>query len=421
MKKRLLTAFLLCFFLHVSGQTTENENNLKDSLETVYKGYYNLMSTQDSIQMNTNDSLKMLRNSIASLKSNYSQFQETLHSISVDMSELTEKELFSDKEQLRQRTEKIVSTAEFVNVANTSLNSIQQFEATSSYLNIVSSLNNPQNMDLGFSLAKEINNVLEETVIKGQNKINGIKSGRFLSFVDNIISSPITESITSAVPVVNSIKSVIDLVMGTAIQGNDVEVEDVAKMKSSLKVYIEHYAALAKAQTEFEQNLANLNIRKDALTSLLGQFSSERINTLSPNTISDPDNVKDLNTVLLDHYEKENVQQQVNAIINENPNNPEITLNDNRLFYPNYAISQAKLITDEIDALTKEYISAYDSYQKRLVEVLNNSKQNNIGDAAKIDDKIKELDSSLNNTIYSFKQGVNNKRLSSKFKNLATY
>lgn len=415
----------LLFLIVITSQITyaqnESKDNLKDSINSVYTAYYSLLKTQDSLQTSTKDSLTKLRNSIESLKSNYSQFNETIESISVDMSEITEKELFSDKEQLRQRKDKIIHTVEFVNAANTSLNSIQQFDATSSYLNIVSSLNNPQNVDLGFSLTKEITNVLKETIIKGNNKLNGIKSNRFLSIVDNIISSPITESITSAIPVVNSIKSVIDLVMGTAIQGNDIKVEAISELKSTLRVYIEHYAALAKAQSEFEQSLANLNLRKDALTSLLTQYASERINTLQPNSISKPEDIENLNNILLKYYEKDLVERKVNHIINEHKNQPEKALNNRRLFYPGYAISQAKLITDEINALTKEYISAYDSYQNQLVGVLTNSKKNNIGDASKINAKIQELEKSLNNTKSSFKKGVNNKRLNTKFKSITRY
>src|SRR5690606_1142035 len=210
-----------------------------------------------------------LSSSIVTLEENYSKFNDLLKSNNEAIRKLTNAELFSLQEQLNQRKSKIINTAEFVNVSNVSLNAIKQIDATSDYLSKVASLNNPENMDLGFSLSKKVMDVLNSTVVKGEKKINGIRTNKFLSLVDNIINSPISESISSAVPVVGALKSVVDLAIGTAVQGDDVSVEDVAKLKNSLRLYIQHYEGLAKAQIEFDQNLANLDIRKNALISLL--------------------------------------------------------------------------------------------------------------------------------------------------------
>src|SRR5690606_41261812 len=149
------------------------------------------------------------------------------------------------QEQLNQRKNKIVNTAEFVNVSNVSLNAIKQIDATSDYLSKVTSLNNPENMDLGFSLSKKVMEVLNSSVVKGEKKINGIRTNKFLAMVDNIINSPISESISSAVPVVGALKSVVDLTIGTAVQGKDESVEDVTTLKNSLKLNIEHYEGRA--------------------------------------------------------------------------------------------------------------------------------------------------------------------------------
>ena len=406
MKKFLYTLILVLASLNLQAQT-----EAKDSLDLLYQRYFELQKKQDS--------LSRLSASISTLEENYSKFNNILISNNEAIRKLTNAELFSLQEQLNQRKAKIVNTAEFVNVSNVSLNAIKQIDATSDYLSKVTSLNNPENMDLGFSLSKKVVEVLNQTVVKGEKKINGIRSNKFLALVDNIINSPISESISSAVPVVGALKSVVDLAIGTSVQGDDVKVEDITALKNSLKLYIEHYEGLSRAQLEFDQNLANLDIRKNALISLLTQYTVERVNTLTPNSVAVSEDLV-LTDLINEHYDRNQIERKVNSITavgsQEELNR---LLSDNRLLYPVYALNQAKFIRDEIDALGKEYISIYQSYQNALENVLNKSKA--IGDAQKIDKKIQELDERLTLVEANFRESVNINRLNSKFKLLMEY
>lgn len=407
MKKLHFCLILLLASLSGKSQTESR----KDSIDVLYQKYFELQKKQDSISH--------LSSSIVTLEENYSKFNDLLKSNNEAIRKLTNAELFSLQEQLNQRKSKIINTAEFVNVSNVSLNAIKQIDATSDYLSKVASLNNPENMELGFSLSKKVMDVLNSTVVKGEKKINGIRTNKFLSLVDNIINSPISESISSAVPVVGALKSVVDLAIGTAVQGDDVSVEDIAKLKNSLRLYIQHYEGLAKAQMEFDQNLANLDIRKNALISLLTQYTVERVNTLSPNSVAVSENLV-LTDLINEHYDRNQIEKKVNSIsVAGSQEDLNKLLSDNRLVYPTYALNQAKFIRDEIDALGKEYISIYDSYQKALEDVLIKSKA--IGDAQKIDKKIKELEDRLTMVEANFRESVNINRLNSKFKLLMEY
>lgn len=407
MKKFLSILILILASLNLQAQT----ETPKDSLDLLYKKYFELQKKQDS--------LGRLSSSITTLEENYSKFNNILISNNEAIRKLTNAELFSLQEQLNQRKAKIVNTAEFVNVSNVSLNAIKQIDATSDYLSKVTSLNNPENMDLGFSLSKKVAEVLNQSVVKGEKKINGIRSNKFLALVDNIINSPISESISSAVPVVGALKSVVDLAIGTAVQGDDVKVEDISKLKNSLKLYIEHYEGLSRAQMEFDQNLANLDIRKNALISLLTQYTVERVNTLTPNSVAVSEDLV-LTDLINEHYDRNQIERKVNSLTAVG-SQEELSrlLSDNRLLYPAYALNQAKFIRDEIDALGKEYISIYQSYQNALENVLVKSKA--IGDAQKIDKKIKELEDRLAMVEANFRESVNISRLNSKFKLLMEY
>lgn len=408
MKKSL---FLLC--LMALPLQSHSQSSLQDSINHLYTRYYEVLKTQDSVTR--------LAGKLNNLEKEYDNFNDLVKSNNEVIKQLTDKELFSQQQQLSQRRNKIIRTSEFVLAANVSLNAIKQLDATSDFHSKIASLNNPDNKDLGFSLSGEVEALLHEKIIRGNKKLNGVRSDKFVGFVNDIISSPLTEAVTTAIPVVESIRSVIDLVVGTAITGKDISLTEVQDLKSSLKVYIVHYEGLAKAQAEFDQNLANLDIRKNALNLLLNQYITERVNTLSPNTVStDPNSESPSNNDLINKYFHKNiVETKVDRIINSDPKNFNRHLNDDRLLYPNYTLNQAKFIRDEIESLGKEYISIYDSYQKALEKTLNNSK--NIGDPQKIQNTIDVLKNNLLKVEDNFNQSLNLVQLNQQFSDLVKY
>lgn len=396
--KKLLIIIILISTSIVSGQVK------KDSLDVIYKKYFELLKTKEKL-----DTVVLKVNN----------FEELMKSNNQIIKKLSDAELFGLKNQLEQRRKKIINTTEFVFASNASLNAIKQLDATSDYLTQISSLNNPQNSDLGFSLSVEIAKILENEIIKGNRKINGVKKNKFLLFIDNIINSPLAEKLTSAVPVVSSIKSVVSLVMGNALKGDDVSIDDVVALKNSLKVYLEHYEGLAKSQTEFEQNLNNLDIRKEGLVLLLTQYTTERSNTLNPNGILEQDKKLTLTKVINKYYTKNIVQKCVDKIINAKPLDYNNHLTNKNLMFPNYALNQAKFIRDEIESLSKEYISIFTTYQSSLKKVLEKSKE--IGDKNKIDTKITELEAKLLAVQVAFDDNLNIYSLNSKFNTLMEY
>jgi hypothetical protein len=207
--------------------------------------------------------------------------------------------------------------------------------------------------------------------------------------------------------------------MGNALKGDDVSIDDVIELKESLKVYLEHYEGLARAQTEFEQNLGNLDIRKEGLVLLLTQYTTERSNTLNPNAILEKDKKLTLTKVINKYYTKSIVQQSVDKIISSNPLDYNNHLINKNLMFPNYALNQAKFIRDEVESLSKEYISIFTSYQTSLKQVLEKSKE--IGDKNKIDNKISELETKLLAVQVAFDDNLNIYSLNSKFNTLMEY
>lgn len=405
-------SFLIFLFLSFpfAGYSQAPSESLRDSVAIIYEKYFDLIKGRDSIQK--------ISSSLSNLQQNLDNFKQIVTENNKLIGEFREDRFHTAQRQFTFRKNKIVNTSEFVYVANVSLNAIRQFDATATYLNKISSLNNPANTDLGFSLKEEVNTILAKNIVKGSKKLNGAPSDKFMSFMSNIIESPITDGFASAVPVVGAIRSVIDIVIGTAVQGKDVSLDDVSRLKGSLKVYIEHYEGLALAQEKFDQNLSNLSIRTHALTELLNVYTAERVNTLTPNTIQ-PSDTTGLTAIINKYYTPKEVSEKVESIIQPNPTAYERHLVNHRLFYPDYALNQAKFIKDEIESLREEYLLTFKTYQRSLEEVLNKSRK--IGDEKEINKTIAELNRRLATVEKNFNESINVESVNSKFRQLSTY
>ena len=66
--------------------------------------------------------------------------------------------------------------------------------------------------------------------------------------------------------------------------------------------------------------------------------------------------------------------KKIDEILSNNPTDYNLHLNNKSLRYPNYALNQAKFIRDEIESLSKEYVSILTTYQLSLEDVLRKSK-----------------------------------------------
>ena len=271
----------MILFLSLIGNNTYGQS-LADSVNFLYAHYFDLTKTKGDVDS--------INTTIKTINVKFADFNTILQSNNTEIKKLTKNHLFSLETQLNIRKNKIINTSDFVFSANTSLNAIKLFDALTKYLDEISTLNNPSDSTLGFSLSTQIQEILSKNIIKGKNKLNNGKTNKFVGFVENIIKSPIIETFATSIPVVNSIKTVIDLVIGTATRGNDIDIKDVMAFKTDLKVYLEHYEGLAKIQDDFSKNINSIDVRKSALITLLSAYTKERISTLTPGVITKNDN-----------------------------------------------------------------------------------------------------------------------------------
>lgn len=391
--------FLFTLFVCLSVQRLSAQV-LQDSLVNLYNNYLNLTK-----QTNRLDSMNGV---ISSLQTQYHNFDAVLRSSNESLKRITNAQLFSFDRTLKLQRTKIINTVDFIRSANTSLNALQVMGSISSYLENIGQLNNPANNELGFALTDDIIKILDARILTKK----GLKTppNKFVSIVKEMMNAPVTTSFVKAIPVVSNIKGVIDLVIHLTATEKNVEVEDLIKLKADLKKYIEHYEGLEQSNLAFTSNLNNLNVRIDALKLILKNYTTERLRPLNPYV--NIDTFRNLTHLVNRYCDKEDAQIKVDRIIDEFKNengtlNYEKALSDTRIFYPEYALNQAQVIYDELQSISRSYLSNLYTYQQNIEKVLVNSKNNKLGDMNKIDGKVKILQALLDNVSEAVKNGVN--------------
>lgn len=387
-----------------------------------------LLSARMSAQTQPADTTKRQAPASAGFADKLSTLEATIKSLEAKLATLeTTKGNQPDalKLEVEGRIKKITNFADFLQSANTSVNAMLLSSNLSAYLNDVSSLNNPNNQDLGFSLADQVEKMMDKTVFKGRGKIAGQEKSRFMSFVKNIINSPITTAIAGVFPVVTSITSVTNLVAGVALGDKDVTVADVANLSTDLKIYVEHYEGLATASYEF--NVANITTKAKleqlqnqlhniALDRIKGMYEEGKIDesALAAKKLSDildqyfnATKVEDLTKMLLDGFKEGDKINYSKALA------------DKRFLFPEFEIARASSVADHLDAHASEILLALGNYQQNLEAVLNKSKSAGIGDASKIDARIQQMRKNLEGVVKSFENAVHTKDVHNKFRRLA--
>ena len=345
-------------------------------------------------------------------------FNETLTEIQDDLKQVRNVQESMLEDNLKSRVQKVVNTTEFVRSANVSLSALVLSNSLTDYLNNVTDLNNPTNRDLGFSLVKSIDKLIEDEIFKGKDRVGGAGKGKFLQIVDNILAMPLIKTFTTTIPVVSSLTSITQLVTNTAITDKNVSSKDLENFREEIGVFIAHYEGLASASRDFNAKITVVSERTLAISLMLRSFAYQRIGSLKPNIIENETlKNKSLREMLLDHYDQISVRNQIKEVLASYTSDDKLdiqgALASDRLNYPDFVINEARFILDEIETISKEYLVAFDEYQVALEGVLNHSKD--IGDPEKIDRKIDELRYKLKEVEAAFLNAVHVEDVNRKF------
>jgi len=165
----------------------------------------------------------------------------------------------------------ILSIAYFVESANNSVNSLNSLLKKDNYRNKITSLNNPVNNELGFSLKNEILAALKPLL----DKVKKTDGGKFKDVIENFLNNPEDNGIKSVkkfMPSLGIFSTVMSLVGNLVIVEKSITKDDLNKFTAKIQQYFFQFRSFILLNAHFAVRFKNLFTKKGDLKQVLGNF-----------------------------------------------------------------------------------------------------------------------------------------------------
>ncbi|MBL7740482.1 MAG: hypothetical protein JNK14_14790 [Chitinophagaceae bacterium] len=254
----------------------------------------------------------------------------------------------------------ILSIAYFIESANNSVNSLNSLLKKDNYRNKITTLNNPVNNELGFSLKNEILAALKPIL----DKVKRTDPGKFRGVIENFLGNPEENGISSVkkyMPVLGIFSTVLSLVGNLVIVERSITREDLNQFIARVQQYFSQYENLNTINEQFGHHLQELVERSEEIKEELKEFLIDCICTMDK-SLAKPSMAEIQVEVLLQrYYDPQKLQHWLDT---------SARCRSGELMYPFDAPTSAKLLTSGVKKLQKEFEALYSDNYKQLKELL---------------------------------------------------
>ncbi len=253
----------------------------------------------------------------------------------------------------------MLAVAYFIESANNSVNSLNSLLKKDNYRNRITTLNNPVNNELGFSLKNEILSALKPIL----DKVKKTDGGKFKDVIENFLNNPEENGIKSVkkyLPSLGIFSTVLSLVGNLVIVERSITKEDLNKFMAKVQQYFYQYEKLNAINEAFGSQVEKLLEKSDEIKEDLKDFLLECITTM--NVSMGKQSLKEMPVELLlqQYYDPQKLQAWLDTCRanNESP------------LYPPDAPTSVKLITSGIKRIQKEFETIYNENYGEMKELI---------------------------------------------------
>ncbi|MBL7742371.1 MAG: hypothetical protein JNN00_02750 [Chitinophagaceae bacterium] len=278
----------------------------------------------------------------------------------------------------------ILSIAYFIESANNSVNSLSGLLKKDNYRNKITTLNNPVNNELGFSLKNEILAALKPIL----DKVKRTDPKKFKDVIENFLTNPEENGISSVkkyLPVLGIFSTVLSLVGNLVIVERNITREDLNQFITKVQQYFSQYEKLNTINEQFGHHLQELVERSEEIKEELKEFLIDCICTMDKAITKQSLANVQVEALIQRHYDPQKLQTWLDTA----------RCRTNELMYPFDAPTSAKLLTAGVKKLQKEFEALYSDNYKQLKELLASLKNTipdlNEGQLAKTNSEIDKL------------------------------
>jgi hypothetical protein len=264
----------------------------------------------------------------------------------------------------KDQKQSVLSVAYFIESANNSINSLNGLLKKDNYRNKITTLNNPSNNELGFSLKTEILAALQPLLAKAKKTDNA----KFREVMESLLSNPDENGLSSVkqyLPAAALFSSVISLVGSLVISEKKITKNDLNQFTAKVMQYFTQYEKLNAINDQFARQVQNLLERNEETKQDLKDFLIECICTF--HKAIPKQELKEIPAEFLiqKYYDPKKLQTWLDTMKFK----PEMVI------FPPDAPTSIKLLTSEIKKLQKEFEQIYNDNYKALSELISSLKK----------------------------------------------
>ncbi len=257
----------------------------------------------------------------------------------------------------------ILSIAYFVESANNSINSLNSLLKKDNYRNKITSLNNPTNQELGFSLKTEILNALKPML----DKTRKTDRKKFKEVIENFLSNPEENGISSVkkyLPALGIFSTVLSLVGNLVIVEKTITRDDLNTFIARIEQYFSQYEKLNMINQQFGSEVQQLLDKAANIKDDLKDFLVDCICTMDPTKTRVSLKEMPVDVMAQLYFDPQKLQRWLDTA----------RLNKENMPYPSDAPTSIKLLTSSIKKLQKEFEVLYSENHKQLKELITSLK-----------------------------------------------
>ena len=257
----------------------------------------------------------------------------------------------------------ILAVAYFIESANNSVNSLTSLLKKDNYRNKITTLNNPVNNELGFSLKNEILTALKPLL----DKVKKTDGGKFKDVIENFLTNPEQNGIKSVkkyLPSLGILSTVLSLVGNLVIVEKSITKEDLNKFMAKVQQYFYQYEKLNAINEQFSEQVGKLMEKSDEIKEDLKDFLLECITTMNSNIVKQSLKEMPVEVLLQKYYDPQKLQAWLDTCLTNNKGS----------LYPPDAPTSVKLITSGIKRIQKEFESIYNENYREMKELITSLK-----------------------------------------------
>jgi hypothetical protein len=310
----------------------------------------------------------------------------------------------------------VINAAETYYLLNKKIIDLKSRTTTNNLDVFITSLNNPESKELGFSLSDRIVDLVEKIVLQGKADKND-RNGGIVESTKSIINSPIFKSFTSLTPPLAIANSVMTFLHSVAQNNKAINKKNLQAFEKELNKYVIYYTALNDANQKFE---FGLNFNKDQLNLLQDNMYDHLLFTVTALKMTPPNRgnktiAETLNEFFFD-FKKDKVVDYFSKL--EEKYTVRGKLNYEKLLQENASLKEANnqledlvLQTKRFENLYNEYFTLLDSYHTKVNNSLKLAQDNGLADKSIIETKQNEFRGLKNEAVNEIQASINIREL----------